>query len=91
MLNLVYQNTQDERVYAVLSERIEDWYDIFESLPDNLEQIGGNESESGTVQERRAKGPDAMNDMRHASTELCPTPPATGVYSLACRLQLQTP
>ena len=37
MLNLVYQNTQDEKVYAVLSERMKDRYDIFGSLPDTID------------------------------------------------------
>jgi ERCC4-related helicase len=34
MLNLVYHETQDEKVYTVLSERLKDTYDIFGSLPD---------------------------------------------------------
>ena len=37
MLNLVYHGTQDERVYAVLSERMKDRYDIFGSLPDTID------------------------------------------------------
>ncbi|PFG75315.1 phospholipase D-like domain-containing anti-phage protein [Tepidiforma thermophila] len=37
MLNLVYHDTQDERVYEVLSERMKDTYDIFGSLPDTIE------------------------------------------------------
>jgi len=37
MLNLVYHETQDERVYNVLSERLKDSYDIFGSLPDTIE------------------------------------------------------
>lgn len=37
MLNLVYHDTQDERVYAVLSRRMKDRYDIFGSLPDTIE------------------------------------------------------
>ena len=32
MLNLVYSETQDEKVYNVLSERLRDTYDIFGSL-----------------------------------------------------------
>lgn len=36
MLNLVYANTQDERVYRVLSERLKDTYDIFGSLPETI-------------------------------------------------------
>ena len=37
MLNLVYHNTQDERVYAAISRRMKDRYDIFGSLPDTIE------------------------------------------------------
>lgn len=37
MLNLVYANTQDERIYKVLSNRLKDTYDIFGSLPDTIE------------------------------------------------------
>jgi superfamily II DNA or RNA helicase len=37
MLNLVYHDTQDERIYAVISKRMKDRYDIFGSLPDTIE------------------------------------------------------
>lgn len=37
MLNLVYHDTQDEQVYTVLSERLQDAYDLFGSLPDTIE------------------------------------------------------
>lgn len=37
MLNLVYHNTRDEDVYAVLSRRLKDKFDIFGSLPDTIE------------------------------------------------------
>lgn len=37
MLNLVYHETQDEKVYTVLSERLQGTYDIFGSLPDTIE------------------------------------------------------
>jgi superfamily II DNA or RNA helicase/DNA-binding Lrp family transcriptional regulator len=37
MLNLVYHETQDEKVYQVLSERLRDTYDIFGSLPDTID------------------------------------------------------
>lgn len=37
MLNLVYHGTQDEKVYAALSRRMKDRYDIFSSLPDTIE------------------------------------------------------
>ncbi len=37
MLNLVYHQTQDEKIYKVLSERLKDAFDIFGSLPDTIE------------------------------------------------------
>ena len=37
MLNLVYSETQDEKIYGVLSERLKDTYDIFGSLPDTID------------------------------------------------------
>jgi superfamily II DNA/RNA helicase len=37
MLNLVYRDTQDERIYKVLSRRMQDRYDIFGGLPDVIE------------------------------------------------------
>jgi superfamily II DNA/RNA helicase len=37
MLNLVYHDTQDEEIYAVISRRMKDRYDIFGSLPDTIE------------------------------------------------------
>ena len=37
MLNLVYHDTQDEKVYQVLSRRMRNHYDIFGSLPDTIE------------------------------------------------------
>ena len=37
MLNLVYHETQDEKVYKVLSRRMKDRYDIFGGLPDTIE------------------------------------------------------
>ncbi len=37
MLNLVYHDTQDERIYSVLSHRMKDRYDIFGGLPDTIE------------------------------------------------------
>lgn len=53
MLNLVYHDTQDERVYQVLSRRMKDRYDIFGGLPDtidddwieNIEQLEGKMDE----------------------------------------------
>jgi hypothetical protein len=37
MINLVYQHTEDEQVYAVTSRRMKDRYDIFGSLPNKIE------------------------------------------------------
>ena len=37
MLNLVYHDTNDEKVYGVLSQRMKDRYDLFGSLPDTIE------------------------------------------------------
>lgn len=37
MLNLVYNNTRDEDVYAAISRRLKDKFDIFGSLPDTIE------------------------------------------------------
>lgn len=45
MLNLVYAQTRDEKVYSVLPRRLKDKFDIFGSLPDTLddEWIEGQE------------------------------------------------
>lgn len=37
MLNLVYHETRDEKVYSVLSKRLKDKFDIFGGLPDTIE------------------------------------------------------
>jgi len=37
MLNLVYAETSDEKVYEALSRRMKDRYDLFGSLPDTIE------------------------------------------------------
>jgi superfamily II DNA or RNA helicase len=37
MLNLVYKDTNDEKVYTVLSKRMKDRYDLLGSLPDVIE------------------------------------------------------
>lgn len=37
MLNLVYHETQDEKVYRVLSQRMKDRYDILGGMPDAIE------------------------------------------------------
>ena len=37
MVNLVYHDTQDEKVYETLSRRMKDTFDIFGGLPDTIE------------------------------------------------------
>ncbi len=37
MLNLVYHDTQDEKIYQALSRRLKDKFDIFGGLPDTIE------------------------------------------------------
>lgn len=37
MLNLVYHDTQDEEIYRVLSRRMKDRFDIFDGLPDTID------------------------------------------------------
>lgn len=37
MLNLVYHDTQDERIYQTISRRLKDKFDIFGGLPDTIE------------------------------------------------------
>ncbi len=37
MLNLVYHDTQDEKVYSVISRRLKDKFDIFGGVPDTIE------------------------------------------------------
>jgi superfamily II DNA or RNA helicase len=37
MLNLVYHDTQDEKIYQTLSRRLKDKFDIFGGLPDTIE------------------------------------------------------
>jgi SNF2 family DNA or RNA helicase len=37
MLNLVYHDTQDEKIYQTISKRLKDRYNIFGSLPDTIE------------------------------------------------------
>lgn len=66
MLNLVYSDTQDEKVYTVLSERLRDTYDIFGSLPDTIEDDWiDNEEELNTrmneYMHERKKAQDAFS------------------------------
>lgn len=37
MLNLVYHETQDEKIYEVLSRRLKDKFDLFGGLPDTID------------------------------------------------------
>lgn len=37
MLNLVYHDTQDQKVYKVISRRLKDKFDLFGSLPDTID------------------------------------------------------
>jgi CRISPR/Cas system endoribonuclease Cas6 (RAMP superfamily) len=37
MLNLVYDETQDQKVYQVLSRRLKDKFDLFGGLPDTID------------------------------------------------------
>jgi len=65
MLNLVYSETLDEKVYNVLSERLRDTYDIFGSLPDTIddEWIDDEEKLRGRMREymhERKKAQDAF-------------------------------
>lgn len=45
MLNLVYKDTLDEKIYTVLSKRMKDRYDIFGTLPDTIEDTWINDIE----------------------------------------------
>ena len=61
MLNLVYHETQDEKVYKVLSRRMKDRYDIFGGLPDTIEDdwiesIGETRRDDGQVRSSSQTG-----------------------------------
>ena len=47
MRNLVYHDTQDEQVYAVISRRMKARYDIFGGLPDAIEDEWIEDMEEG--------------------------------------------
>ena len=69
MLNLVYHDTQDERVYAALSQRMRDRFDIFGSLPDTIdddwiEDIGRLEEMMDKYMHLRQEARDAF-EMRY--------------------------
>lgn len=84
MLNLVYQDTIDEKVYRVLSQRMRDRYNLFGSLPDTIEDDWiediENLDEHLSQFTRKKKQANAF-DLRYASTiqptgpgwELCET------------------
>ena len=69
MLNLVYQGTRDEQIYAALSARMADVYDIFGSLPDTIEDEWIDDVSSlnvrlATYTTRRNEAANAF-DIRH--------------------------
>ncbi|WP_201370537.1 phospholipase D-like domain-containing anti-phage protein [Ktedonobacter robiniae] len=84
MLNLVYQDTIDEKVYQVLSQRMKDRYNLFGSLPDTIEDEWiehiENLDEYFSQFTQKKKQANAF-DLRYASTvqpagpgwELCET------------------
>lgn len=69
MLNLVYQGTRDEQIYAALSARMENVYDIFGSLPDTIEDdwISDIENLSERLREFTSRRQSAANafDIRY--------------------------
>jgi superfamily II DNA or RNA helicase len=72
MLNLVYSETQDEKVYKVLSERLRDTYDIFGSLPDTIDDDWIEDEEElkkrmDAYMHERAKAQDAFS-VKYRST-----------------------
>lgn len=73
MLNLVYAQTRDERVYSVLSRRLKDKFDIFGSLPDTLDDAWIEDQEKMAEEldryiERRAEAKNAF-ELRYQSTD----------------------
>jgi superfamily II DNA or RNA helicase len=65
MLNLVYHETQDEKIYTVLSERLKNTYDIFGSLPDTIDDSWIEDEEElrrhmDTYMHERASAQDAF-------------------------------
>ena len=74
MLNLVYQGTRDEQIYAALSARMADVYDIFGSLPDTIEDewiddIANLNVRLATYTTRRNDAANAF-DLRHTAPAL---------------------
>lgn len=73
MLNLVYAQTRDERVYSVLSRRLKDKFDIFGSLPDTLDDAWIEDQEKMAEEldryiERRAEAKNAF-ELRYQSID----------------------
>ncbi|MGD7035154.1 phospholipase D-like domain-containing anti-phage protein [Methylotuvimicrobium buryatense] len=72
MLNLVYSETQDEKVYKVLSERLKDTYDIFGSLPDTIEDdwIASEEELKKRMEQYIHERDDAKNafELKYSAT-----------------------
>lgn len=72
MLNLVYQGTRDEQIYAALSARMENVYDIFGSLPDTIEDdwIKDAETLNARLRDFTTRKDAAANafDLRYADT-----------------------
>lgn len=70
MLNLVYHGTRDEQIYAALSARMENVYDIFGSLPDTIEDewIADAETLKARLREFTSRKHAAANafDLRYA-------------------------
>ncbi|HDS7362492.1 phospholipase D-like domain-containing protein [Morganella morganii] len=74
MLNLVYSETQDEKVYNVLSDRLRDTYDIFGSLPDTIDDDWIDDEEALNIRmneyiHERKKAQDAFSIKYRASLE----------------------
>lgn len=71
MLNLVYADTNDEKVYRALSQRMKDRYDLFGSLPDTIEDEWiddiGNLEEYFSQFTSKKKRANAF-DLRYAKT-----------------------
>ncbi|NNM63250.1 MAG: DEAD/DEAH box helicase family protein [Burkholderiales bacterium] len=73
MLNLVYAQTRDEKVYSVLSRRLKDKFDIFGSLPDTLDDEWIDDQERMEVEldkyiERRQAAKNAF-EIRYQTRE----------------------
>lgn len=77
MLNLVYAQTRDEKVYSVLSQRLKDKFDIFGSLPDTLDDEWIEDEESMAIEvdkyiEKRAEAMNAFEIRYHTQDKQSP-------------------